>query len=161
MPELKIHGETNRKWTVIALLCAVFLAAMEATAVATVMPTIVGDLGGLDRYSWVFTAYMMSSTITVPIYGKLADLYGRKPILQFGIGLFLIGSTLSAFAGTMNQLILFRAIQGLGAGAIQPMGLTITGDIFKMEERARITAIFGTVWGVAGISGPMIGSIIV
>lgn len=161
MPELFVHGETNRKWTVIALLCAVFLAAMEATAVATVMPTIVGDLGGLDRYSWVFTAYMMSSTITVPIYGKLADLYGRKPILQFGIGLFLIGSTLSAFAGSMNQLILFRAIQGLGAGAIQPMGLTITGDIFKMEERARITAIFGTVWGVAGISGPMIGSIIV
>lgn len=161
MPNVKVHGETNRKWTVIALLCAVFLAAMEATAVATVMPTIVGDLGGLDRYSWVFTAYMMSSTITVPIYGKLADLYGRKPILQFGIGLFLIGSTLSAFAGSMNQLILFRAIQGLGAGAIQPMGLTITGDIFKMEERARITAVFGTVWGVAGISGPMIGSVIV
>lgn len=158
--EIAVHGETNRKWTVIALLCAVFLAAMEATAVATVMPTIVGDLGGLDRYSWVFTAYMMSSTITVPIYGKLADLYGRKPILQFGIGLFLIGSTLSALAGTMNQLIFFRAIQGLGAGAIQPMGLTITGDIFKVEERARITAIFGTVWGVAGISGPMIGSLI-
>jgi EmrB/QacA subfamily drug resistance transporter len=153
--------ETNRKWTVIALLCAVFLAAMEATAVATVMPTIVGDLGGLERYSWVFTAYMMSSTITVPIYGKLADIYGRKPILQFGIALFLVGSLLSAVSTTMNQLILFRAIQGLGAGAIQPMGLTITGDLFKLQERAKVTAIFGTVWGVAGITGPMIGSLIV
>lgn len=127
---------------------------------ATVMPTIVGHLGGLERYAWVFTAYMMCSTLTVPIYGKLADLFGRKPILQFGILLFLIGSLLSAFATSMNQLILFRALQGLGAGAIQPMGLTITGDLFKIEERAKITAIFGTVWGVAGISGPMIGSII-
>jgi EmrB/QacA subfamily drug resistance transporter len=152
---------TNRKLTVVALLCAVFLAAMEATAVATVMPTIVGDLGGLDTYAWVFTAYMMSSTITVPIYGKLADIYGRKPILQFGIGLFLAGSLASAVAGSMTQLILFRALQGLGAGAIQPMGLTITGDIFKIEERAKVTAIFGTVWGIAGISGPMIGSVIV
>lgn len=152
---------TNRKWTVIALLCAVFLAAMEATAVATVMPTIVGDLGGLERYAWVFTAYMMSSTVTVPIYGKLADLYGRKPILQFGICLFLAGSLCSAFSKSMMQLIVFRAIQGLGAGAIQPMGLTITGDIFTIKERARITAVFGTVWGVAGLLGPMIGSLIV
>jgi EmrB/QacA subfamily drug resistance transporter len=152
---------TNRKLTVVALLCAVFLAAMEATAVATVMPTIIGDLGGLDSYAWVFTAYMMSSTITVPIYGKLADVYGRKPVLQFGIGLFLLGSVAAAFSGTMAQLILFRAVQGLGAGAIQPMGLTITGDIFKIEERAKVTAIFGTVWGVAGVTGPMIGSIIV
>lgn len=152
---------TNRRWTVIALLCAVFLAAMEATAVATVMPTIVGDLGGLERYAWVFTAYMMASTVTVPIYGKLADTYGRKPILQIGILLFLTGSLLSALATSMEQLILFRAIQGLGAGAIQPMGLTITGDIFRLQERAKVTAIFGTVWGVAGVSGPMIGSIIV
>lgn len=152
---------TNRKWTVIALLCGVFLAAMEATAVATVMPTIVGDLGGLERYAWVFTAYMMSSTVTVPIYGKLADLYGRKPVLQFGICLFLFGSLCSAFSHSMAQLIVFRAIQGLGAGAIQPMGLTISGDIFTIKERARVTAIFGTVWGVAGLLGPMIGSIVV
>lgn len=152
---------TNRRLTVFALLCTVFLAAMEATAVATVMPRIVADLGGIDRYSWVFTAYMMCSTITVPIYGKLADLFGRKPVLQGGIGLFLVGSLLSATAGTMNTLILFRAIQGLGAGAIQPMGLTIIGDLFKIEERAKITAVFGTVWGVAGILGPMLGSLIV
>lgn len=158
---MQADPSTNRRLTVIALLCAVFLAAMEATAVATVMPTIVGDLGGLDSYAWVFTAYMMSSTVTVPIYGKLSDLYGRKPILQFGIGVFLTGSLCSAMAGSMSQLIFFRAIQGLGAGAIQPMGLTITGDIFKIEERAKVTAIFGTVWGVAGITGPMIGSVIV
>lgn len=134
---------------------------MEATAVATVMPTIIGDLGGLDRYAWVFTAYMMSATVTVPIYGKLADIYGRKPILQIGIGLFLVGSLLSALAGNMNQLIVFRAVQGLGAGAIQPMGLTITGDIFKIEERAKVTAVFGTVWGTAGVLGPIIGGLIV
>lgn len=152
--------QTNRRWTVIALLCAVFLAAMEATVVATVMPTIVGQLGGLDHYAWVFTAYMMSATVTVPIYGKLADLFGRKPILQFGIFLFLIGSLLSAFATSMNQLIFFRAIQGLGAGAIQPMGLTIIGDLFKIQERAKVTAVFGTVWGVAGVFGPMIGGLI-
>ncbi len=153
--------ETDRKWVVIALLCAVFLAAMEATAVATVMPTIIGDLGGLSHYAWVFTAYMMASTVTVPIYGKLSDLYGRKPVLQIGIVLFLVGSLLSARSTTMMQLILFRAVQGLGAGAIQPMGLTITGDIFKIEERARVTAIFGTVWGVAGVLGPIIGGLIV
>lgn len=152
---------TDRKWVVIALLCAVFLAAMEATAVATVMPTIIGDLGGLSHYAWVFTAYMMASTVTVPIYGKLSDLYGRKPVLQIGIALFLVGSLLSARSTTMLQLILFRAVQGLGAGAIQPMGLTITGDIFKIEERARVTAIFGTVWGVAGVLGPVIGGLIV
>ncbi len=156
-----IPRQTDRKWVVIALLCAVFLAAMEATAVATVMPTIIGDLGGLSRYAWVFTAYMMSSTVTVPIYGKLSDLYGRKPILQFGIGLFLVGSLLSAVSRTMLQLILFRAVQGLGAGAIQPMGLTITGDLFKIQERARVTAIFGTVWGTAGVLGPVIGGLIV
>lgn len=159
--EAALPKTTNRKLTVLALLCAVFLAAMEATAVATVMPTIVGDLGGLGHYSWVFTAYMMASTISVPIYGKLSDVYGRKPILQGGILLFLIGSLCSALSQSMTQLIVFRALQGLGAGAIQPMGLTITGDIFKIEERAKVTAIFGTVWGVAGIAGPLIGSIIV
>jgi EmrB/QacA subfamily drug resistance transporter len=153
--------QTDRKWVVIALLCAVFLAAMEATAVATVMPTIIGDLGGLSHYAWVFTAYMMSSTVTVPIYGKLADLYGRKPILQSGIALFLVGSLLAANSRSMLQLILCRVVQGLGAGAIQPIGITITGDIFKIEERARVTAVFGTVWGVAGVLGPMIGGLIV
>jgi len=152
---------TDRTWVVVALLCAVFLAAMEATAVATVMPTIIGDLGGLNHYAWVFTAYMMSSTVTVPIYGKLSDIYGRKPVLQFGIVLFLIGSLLSALSGNMMQLIAFRAVQGLGAGAIQPMGLTITGDLFKIEERVKVTAIFGTVWGMAGVLGPIIGGLIV
>jgi EmrB/QacA subfamily drug resistance transporter len=152
---------TNRKWVVIALLCTVFLAAMEATAVATVMPTIIGDLGGLNHYAWVFTAYMMSSTVTVPIYGKLADLFGRKPVLQIGIGLFLTGSLAAALSRNMMQLIACRALQGLGAGAIQPIGITITGDIFKIEERARVTAVFGTVWGVAGVLGPIIGGLIV
>jgi len=152
---------TNRRFTVVALLFSIFLAAMEATAVATVMPTIVGDLGGIEYYAWVFTAYMMTSTITVPIFGKLADIFGRKPVILGGITIFLIGSLLSGSAKSMLELIIFRAIQGIGGGAMQPMGLTISGDIFSLEERAKTTAIFGAVWGFAGISGPMLGASIV
>lgn len=152
---------TNRRLTVLALLFAIFLAAMEATAVATVMPTIVGDLGGIEHYAWIFTAYMMASTIMVPIFGKLADLFGRKPVMYSGITTFLIGSLLSGSAHSMSQLIIFRAIQGIGGGAMQPMGLTIAGDIFTLEERAKTTAVFGAVWGFAGIIGPFLGAAIV
>jgi MFS family permease len=107
--------KTNRPLTVVALMLSLFMAALEATVVATAMPTVVGDLGGIHIYSWVFTAYLLTSTVSVPIYGKLADLYGRKPILLFGIALFLFGSVACGEATSMNQLIAFRAIQGLGA----------------------------------------------
>jgi len=106
------------------------MAALEMTVVSTAMPTVVGDLGGIQRYSWVFTAYLLSSTVTVPLYGKLADLYGRKPIMLLGIALFLLGSAASGLSQSMNQLILFRTLQGLGAGSLQPTALTIAGDIF-------------------------------
>lgn len=152
---------TNRGLVVIALICATFLAAMEATAVATVMPTIVGDLGGIHLYAWVFTAYMMSSTVMVPIFGKLADTYGRKPMLQSGIFVFLLGSIGAAMSKQMTSLILFRAIQGLGAGAIQPVSITIIGDLYNVKERAKITGIFSAIWAVAGISGPLLGGLIV
>ncbi|HME91780.1 MAG TPA: MFS transporter, partial [Myxococcaceae bacterium] len=137
------------------------MAALEMTVVSTAMPTVIGDLGGIQHYSWVFTAYLLASTVTVPLYGKLADLYGRKPIMLFGIALFLIGSAASGVSRSMTQLIVFRTIQGLGAGSMQPIALTIAGDIFELEERSRIQGIFGAVWGVAGLIGPMVGGLIV
>ena len=153
--------KTHRPIVVAALMMSLFMAAMEVTVVSTAMPTVIADLGGLDLYAWVFTAYVLSSTVTVPIFGKLADLYGRKPIILFGIAVFLIGSMASGQARTMTELIVFRALQGLGAGAMQPIALTIVGDIFSIAERGRVQGLFGAVWGVAGLSGPMIGGLIV
>jgi EmrB/QacA subfamily drug resistance transporter len=153
--------KTHRPTAVVALILSLFMAALEATVVSTAMPTVVGDLGGIQIYSWVFTAYLLTSTVAVPIYGKLADLYGRKPIILFGIGLFLFGSLASGLSGSMAQLILFRAIQGLGAGAMQPMAITIVGDIFNLEERGKMQGLFGAAWAVAGLVGPMAGGVIV
>ncbi|MDM7916721.1 MAG: MFS transporter, partial [Candidatus Eisenbacteria bacterium] len=137
------------------------MAAMEFTVVSTAMPTVIGELGGIRLYSWVFTAYMLASTVTVPIFGKIADLRGRKPVMLFGLALFLLGSMASGQARSMPALIAFRALQGLGAGAMQPIALTIVGDIFSLEERARMQGIFGSVWGFAGLVGPLLGGIIV
>src|SRR5690349_10788973 len=122
--------KTHRPLTTLALALSLFMAALEVTVVSTAMPTVVGELGGIQSYAWVFTAYMLSSTITVPIYGKLSDLYGRRPILLFGTGLFLVGSIASGLSTSMNMLIAFRTLQGLGAGAMQPISLTIIGDIY-------------------------------
>jgi EmrB/QacA subfamily drug resistance transporter len=153
--------KTNRPLTVVSLLLSLSMAAMEMTVVSTAMPTVVGDLGGIHYYSWVFTAYLLTSTVTVPLYGKLADLYGRKPVLLAGIAVFLVGSMASGLARSIGALIAFRALQGLGAGAMQPTTLTIVGDIYNLEERARMQGVFGAVWGVAGLVGPLLGGIIV
>src|SRR2546426_3915440 len=153
--------KTNRPLTVISLLLSLSMAAMEMTVVSTAMPTVVGDLGGIHLYSWVFTGYLLTSTVTVPLYGKLADLYGRKPVLLAGIGVFLVGSMASGLARGIGTLIAFRALQGLGAGAMQPTTLTIVGDIYNLEERAKMQGLFGAVWGVAGLVGPLLGGIIV
>ena len=153
--------KTNRPLTVVSLLLSLSMAAMEMTVVSTAMPTVVGDLGGIHYYSWVFTAYLLTSTVTVPIYGKLADLYGRKPVLLAGIAIFLVGSMASGLSQGIGALIAFRALQGLGAGAMQPTTLTIVGDIYSLEERARMQGVFGAVWGVAGLVGPLLGGIIV
>ncbi len=151
----------NRPVTVLALVLALFMAAMEMTVVSTAMPTVVGELGGALHYAWVFSAYMLASTVMVPIYGKLADLYGRKPAILSAMAFFLVGSMASGQARSMTALIVFRAIQGIGAGGLQPIALTIVGDIFDVDERARMQGVFGAVWGIAGLAGPLLGGIIV
>lgn len=152
---------TRRGLTVAALVLCLAMAALEATVVATAMPTVTGELGGLEYYSWVTNAYLIMTAITVPIFGKLADLYGRKPVLLFGIFIFLVGSVASGAARSMPMLIAFRALQGLGGGAMQPMPLTIVGDIFRLEERAKVQSFFGAAWGFFGLVGPLIGGVIV
>jgi EmrB/QacA subfamily drug resistance transporter len=152
---------TSRPLTVVALLLGLFLAAMEMTVVSTAMPTVVAELGGLPLYAWAFAGYMLTATITVPIWGKLADLRGRKPVLLAGAALFLVGSLGCGHAHSMEALIAWRAVQGLGAGATQPVTFTIVGDLFDVHERGRMQGVFGAVWGLAGLVGPLVGGAIV
>jgi EmrB/QacA subfamily drug resistance transporter len=152
---------TSRPLTVVALLLGLFVAAMEMTVVSTAMPTVVAELGGLPLYAWAFAGYMLATTVTVPIWGKLADLRGRKPVLLAGTALFLVGSVACGGAGSMEALIAWRAVQGLGAGAMQPVTFTIVGDLFDVHERGRMQGLFGAVWGIAGLVGPLVGGAIV
>ena len=142
-------------------MLAMFISAVEATIVTTAMPVIASELGGFSRYSWIFSSYLLMSTVTVLIYGKLADLFGRKPIFFIGLSIFLIGSILCGFATSMEMLIFFRLIQGLGAGAVMPIATTIIGDIYSTEERAKIQGYLSSVWGVSAVLGPVIGGTIV
>lgn len=154
-------SQTRLKFITAGILLSLFLASMEGTVVATAMPSIVGQLGGLSIYSWVFAIYMLASTVTVPIYGKLSDLYGRRSIYTISMVLFLSGSVLCGLAGSMEQLVFFRAIQGLGAGGIIPLAFTIVGEIFSLEQRARMQGLFSGVWGVSSVIGPVIGGFLV
>lgn len=142
-------------------MLSLFLASMEGTVVATAMPSIVAQLGGLSIYSWVFSIYMLASTTTVPIYGKLSDVFGRKKVYLISMSLFMGGSILCGFANSMQQLIFFRAVQGLGAGGVLPLALIIIGEIYSVEKRARMQGYFSGVWGVSSIIGPLIGGFLV
>src|SRR5262245_27340835 len=122
------------------------------------MPTIIGDLGGLAHYSWVFSVYLLASTVTMPLFGRLADLHGRRRVLLAAIVVFLTGAVACAAAATMGQLIAARGPQGLGAGGLLPIALTVSGDLFTLKQRARIQGIFSGVWGVASLLGPMLGA---
>lgn len=152
---------SRRRWAVTAgVMTGMFIAALEATVVGTAMPTVIATLGGLSHYSWVFSAYLVTSTVTVPVWGKLSDLYGRRLLYQVGIAVFLLGTLLSGLSTSMTQLIVFRAIQGLGAGALVPLAMTIIGDIFTLRERAKMQALFSGVWGLSSVIGPVIGGFI-
>lgn len=152
---------TNRRNVTIAVMIATFLAAIEGTIVSTAMPTIVSDLGGLHLISWVVSVYLLTSAVTTPIYGKLADLFGRKVVFSVGAILFLIGSALSGMAQTMEQLIWFRAFQGMGAGSIITLTYTIIGDIYPFEERGKVQGWMSGIWGISGILGPLTGGFLV
>jgi EmrB/QacA subfamily drug resistance transporter len=143
------------------LMVTLMLAALDQTIVATALPRIVGDLGGLSQYSWVFTAYMLTSTVTVPLYGKLGDAYGRKNLFLFAIVVFLIGSALCGLAQTMTQLVIFRAVQGIGAGGLFPLSLAVIGNIVPPRDRGRWQGLIGAVFAASSIIGPALGGFIV
>ena len=153
--------KTRRPFVMTAILMAMFMAAIEATIVATSMPSIVAKLGGISLYSWVFSGYLLMQAVSVPIYGKLSDLFGRKPIFIIGIVIFLTGSVLSGLAWSMEALIGFRILQGLGAGAVLPLAITLIGDLYTLEERGRVQGYTSAVWGLSSIIGPLAGALIV
>ncbi|MBA3802032.1 MAG: MFS transporter [Acidimicrobiia bacterium] len=149
-------------WLVMsALMTCLLLSALDQTIVSTALPTIVGDLGGLDHISWVVTAYLLSSTVSVPLFGKISDLYGRKPMLQITIVVFLVGSVCAGLAQNMLQLILARGLQGVGGGGILAMTFTVLGDIMSPRERSRYTGFFTAVFASASVIGPLVGGFFV
>jgi MFS family permease len=141
-------------------MLAMVVTALEQTVVSTAMPSIIAKLKGIDIYPWVFSAYLLAATVSTPLYGKLADLLGRKRVLLFGLGLFALGSMLSGLAQSMGQLIAMRTLQGLGAGAVGPIVLTMIGDMFTLQERAKVQSLFSGVWGVSSLAGPAIGGVL-
>ena len=153
-------GRSNRTLVTVALLLAMTVGALEQTVVSTAMPSIIATLNGLDIYPWVFSAYLLASTVTTPLYGKLADRLGRKRVLLFGLGLFALGSVLSGLARSMPELIAMRVIQGIGAGAVGPIVLTMLGDLFTLEERAKVQGLFSAVWGGSSLMGPALGGVL-
>lgn len=152
---------TRRGLVLVGMMLSMALVAMDSTIVGTAIPSIVTKLGGFRLFPWVFSVYTLVQAVTIPIYGKLADLYGRKPVLLIGIGIFLLGSILSGLSWNMTALIAFRAIQGIGAGAVQPIATTVIGDLYTADERGRAQGYLSSVWGIAAILGPAIGGLLV
>lgn len=151
----------RRGMVLAAALMAIFMPAVESSIVATALPTIIGDLGGFHLFSWVFAVPLLTMAVTIPLYGRLADLYGRKRVFFIGTLIFLVGTTLCGFARSMELLIVFRAIQGIGAGAIQPIAMTIIGDMYTPAQRARIQGASSAVWGFAAVIGPALSAFLV
>ncbi len=160
-PSVAQRGLSGRSLIMAGLMLTMAMAAMDGTIVATAIPTIVHDLGGFSLFPWVFSIYLLVQAVMVPIYGKLADLYGRKPMLLFGIVIFLLGSALSGLSQSMMELIIFRGLQGIGAAAIIPMSTTIISDLYTMKERAKMQAYLSSAWGIASLMGPALGGILV
>ena len=152
--------DRRRQLAVLAVMLSIFLAAMESTVVATAMPRVVGSLGGLEMYSWVFSGFLLTSTVTMPLWGRLSDLLGRRRVFLVGLTIFLSGSALSGLSQTMVQLIAFRMVQGLGAGSLITIGMTIVGELFGLQGRARMQGYISGVWGLASLCGPLIGGLL-
>ena len=142
------------------VMLTIFLGAMESTVVATAMPTVVESLGGLTIYSWVFSGFLLTSTVTMPLWGRLSDLLGRRRMYVIGLAIFLVGSALSGAAADMRQLIVFRLVQGLGAGSLITLGMTVVGDLYGLERRAKMQGYISSVWGLASLIGPFLGGLI-
>jgi len=155
-----MNDEARKRWVFIGIMLSIFLAAIESTVVATAMPTVVTSLGGIRIYSWVFSGFLLTQTVTMPLWGRFSDLYGRRPVYLAGLATFLVGSALSGAAQNMVQLILFRMVQGLGAGALMTLGYTIIGELFGLERRARMQGYISSVWGVASLMGPWAGGLL-
>lgn len=149
---------SKTKPAVIGLLLGLFVAALDQTIVATAMPTVVKELGGFELFVWVFSAYMIASVVATPIFGKLSDIYGRKRFFLLGLVVFLVGSILCGLSTSMTQLIIFRAIQGIGAGALMPITFAIIFDIFPPEKRGKMNGLFGAVFGLSSVFGPLLGA---
>ncbi len=143
----------------LAMMVATGLVAIDSTVIATAVPSIVDDLGGFSSFPWLFSVYLLASAVTVPVYAKLADTIGRKPLILWGIGVFLLGSILCGLAWDMPSLIAFRAVQGIGGGAILPITITMIGDLYTLEERARVQGYLASVWAIAAVAGPTLGGI--
>lgn len=150
---------SSRGPILIALMLSTGLVAIDSTIVATAVPSIVRDVGGFSSFPWLFSAYLLAQAVSVPVYAKLSDVVGRKPIILIGIGLFLLGSILCGIAWSMPALIAFRVLQGLGAGAVQPMAITIAGDIYTLTERAKVQGYLASVWAISSVVGPTLGGV--
>jgi EmrB/QacA subfamily drug resistance transporter len=150
---------SERGPVLVGIMLSTALVAIDATVIATAVPSIVASLGGFAEFPWLFSVYLLAQAVTVPVYGKLADVFGRKPVMLVGIGLFLLGSILCGVAGSMGALIAFRAVQGLGAGAVQPMSMTIVGDLYSLRERAKVQGYIASVWAVSSVVGPTLGGV--
>lgn len=161
MTNKKTSSKTNLTLVTVAVFIATFMTAIEGTIVSTAMPTIISDLHGLGIMNWVYSIYLLMCAVTTPIYGKLSDRYGRKPLLTIGLLIFVVGSTLCALSQSMPQLIGARLLQGLGAGAIQPLTYTVLADIYPLDKRAGMIGLNGSAWGIASIIAPLLGGFIV
>ncbi|GAA1525838.1 MDR family MFS transporter [Dactylosporangium maewongense] len=158
-PRTAVGLRSERGPVLASVMLTTGLVALDSTIIATAVPSVVRDLGGFSQFPWLFSVYLLTAAVTTPLYGKLADVVGRRPVMFAGIAAFLVGSVLCGFAWSMLTLIVFRAVQGVGAGAIQPMSMTIIGDLYTVEERARVQGYVAGVWGVSSVIGPAIGGV--
>ena len=157
LPETPSLTTSKRNLAAFGVMLVIFLFAVDATIVSTAMPTIVANLGGLELYSWVFSIYMLTSALTTPLFGKLSDLYSQRRLMLIGIAIFIFGSTLCGLAQSMEALVLFRALQGLGGGAIYALSFIVVGILYSPAQRAKMQSLISGVWGVASILGPLAG----